>query len=70
MIDWLDLFIEGDPHPRRFDSRATALAYVLKVERLSQEAAEELGRAGQVAPPLARRHYHLRPLNQQVPPHD
>lgn len=62
MIDWLDLIVEGDSHPRRFDSRASAHAYLLKVERLSEEAADELVRSGRVAPPLARRGYLLRPL--------
>lgn len=63
MIHWLDLFIEGDTHPRRFDSRETARAYVLKVERLSEEAADELLCAGEVGAPLARRGYLLRPLS-------
>lgn len=62
MIAWLDLIVEGDSHPRRFDSRVTARAYLLKVERLSEEAADELLREGRVAPPLSRRGYLLRPL--------
>ncbi|MBZ9711989.1 hypothetical protein [Deinococcus multiflagellatus] len=62
MITWLDLLVEGDPHPRRFDSRQTALAYLLRVERLSEEAAQHLLDHGEVAPPLARREYRLQPL--------
>lgn len=67
MIAWLDLLTEGDQHPRRFDSPATLHAYVLKMERLSEEAADTLVREGRVGPPLARREYHIRPLPL---PHD
>ena len=62
MIAWLDLLIGDDPHPRRFDSSATLRAYVIKMERLSEEAADELLRQGSVGPPLARREYRVRPL--------
>ena len=55
MIAWLDLLIGDDPHPRRFDSAATLRAYVLKMERLSEEAADELVTRGFVGPPRARR---------------
>ncbi|GAA5440281.1 hypothetical protein CBQ26_05745 [Deinococcus indicus] len=61
-LDWFDLRVEGDPHPRRFDSAASARAYLLRVERLSEEAAEELLIAGEVHPPLSRRSLELRPL--------
>lgn len=62
MIFWLDLFVQDDPHPRRFDTPATARAYLLKVERLSEEAADHLLQHGTVQPPLTRREYQLRPL--------
>lgn len=62
MIAWLDLLIGDDPHPRRFDSAATLRAYALKMERLSEEAADELVRSRFVGPPLARREYRMRPL--------
>ncbi|WP_135230239.1 hypothetical protein [Deinococcus fonticola] len=62
MIRWLDLLVEGDPHPRRFDSPGTAHAYLLKVERLSEEAADHLLQHGHVGPPLSRREYRLKPL--------
>ncbi|MDV6375301.1 hypothetical protein [Deinococcus arenicola] len=62
MIHWLDLLIEGDSHPRRFDGPASLRPYLLRVERLSEEAADELMESGHVAPPLARREYSLRPL--------
>ena len=35
MIAWLALYVESAPPPRRFDSPATARAYLLKIERLS-----------------------------------
>lgn len=62
MIAWLDLLIGDDPHPRRFDSPQTLRAYVLKMERLSEDAADELLRSSFVGPPLARREYRVRPL--------
>jgi hypothetical protein len=62
MIEWLDLRVEGDPHPRRFDSPAAARDYLLRVERLSEEAVTALLAAGEVGPPVARRTYVLRPL--------
>ncbi|WP_278912678.1 hypothetical protein [Deinococcus wulumuqiensis] len=62
MIAWVDLLIEGDSHPRRFDSYATLRAYVLKLERLSEDAADELMVAGVVRPPLARREYRIQRL--------
>ncbi|WP_291426478.1 hypothetical protein [Deinococcus sp.] len=62
MIAWLDLLTEGDLHPRRFASPAAVRAYAVKMERLSEEAANALTRDGQVGPPLARREYRLQPL--------
>ena len=62
MIAWLDILIEGDPHPRRFDTSEGARQYLLRVERLSQEAVAALLQVGEVGPPLARRIYRLRPL--------
>lgn len=64
VLPWLDLRVEGDPHPRRFDGQATALQYLLRVERLSADAAHELLERGEVGPPVARRAYTLRPLGQ------
>ncbi|UBV43752.1 hypothetical protein LAJ19_05930 [Deinococcus taeanensis] len=61
-VPWLDLTVEGDPHPRRFDGMATALQYLLRVERLSDAAAHQLLETGEVGPPLARRAYVLQPL--------
>lgn len=65
MIEWLDLLTEGDTHPRRFNNAATLHAYVLKMERLSSEAADALIRDGHVGPPLARREYRIRPLTRR-----
>lgn len=64
MIQWLDLHVEGDPHPRRFDGPDSARAYLLRVERLPEEAVEQLLRQGYVAPPEARREYRLHTLGQ------
>lgn len=61
-LAWLDLRVEGDPHPRRFDSPATLRAYLLRVERLPEEAAQQLLDHGEVGPPLARRGYRVQPL--------
>ncbi|GBF07391.1 hypothetical protein DAERI_140052 [Deinococcus aerius] len=61
-IAWLDLRVEGDPHPRRFDSPATLHAYLVRVERFSPEAATLLLEQGEVGPPDARRVYRVRPL--------
>lgn len=63
MIVWLNLHVEGDPQPRRFDSPDTVRQYVLRVERLSEDAADALVRDGEVGPPLARRRYTLQRLN-------
>ncbi len=63
MIRWLDLLIEGDSHPRRFDGAQSLRAYLLRIERLSEEAADTLIENGHVAPPLARREYRLRPVS-------
>lgn len=60
MIHWLDLLVEGDSHPRRFDSLGSVRPYLLRMERLSPEAADTLIEHGHVAPPLARREYRLR----------
>jgi len=62
MIAWLDLWAEGDQHPRRFDGPATLLVYLTRVERLTREAAQELIQKGEVSPPLARRSYQVRAL--------
>ena len=62
MIAWIDLLIEGDAHPRRFDSYATLRAYVLKMERLSADAADQLMIEGEVGPPVARRGYRIQRL--------
>lgn len=59
---WLDLLTEDDPHPRRFDSAATLRAYLLRVERVSEDVADHLLDTGMVEPPLARRVYRLRPV--------
>lgn len=59
---WLDLYTEDDPHPRRFDGALTLRAYLLRVERMSEEAAEQLLETGAVEPPLTRRRYRLRRL--------
>lgn len=61
-MDWIDLFIEGDTHPRRFEDLQTLCQYVMKVERLSEEAADALLSQQEVAPPLARRSYFLKQL--------
>ena len=62
MMFWLDLLTEGDLHPRRFDSPQSLRTYAVKMERLSEEAADILLRDGEVGPPLARRSYRVRPL--------
>lgn len=59
MIQWLDLLIEGDPHPRRFDTPKTIRSYLTHIERLSDEAVTELLRNGVVGPPAARREYRI-----------
>ena len=59
---WLDLYVEGDSHPRRFDRPEAVRAYLSKVERLGEEGIAALLEAGEVAPPLTRRRYHLTPL--------
>ena len=56
---WLDLHIQNDPHPRRFDALGTLRVYLRKVERLSDEAVAELTQTGVVAPPLSRRVYRV-----------
>lgn len=68
MIRWLDLLTEGDTHPRRFDGPASLRAYLLRIERLSEDAADALMEDGQVAPPLARREYRLRSLAPATSP--
>ncbi|THF88357.1 hypothetical protein E7T09_03895 [Deinococcus sp. KSM4-11] len=65
MIRWLDLRVEGDPHPRRFDTLEATRAYLLRVERLSDEAVTLLTQTGDVGPPVARRTYHLRRLTPE-----
>lgn len=61
-IRWLDLRVEGDPHPRRFDRPETLGQYLTRVERLSEEAVQTLLERGEVGPPLARRGYRVQPL--------
>lgn len=56
---WLDLYVQNDPHPRRFGALDVLRSYLRKVERLSDEAVAELTQTGVVAPPLARRVYRL-----------
>ena len=56
---WLDLHVQNDEHPRRFDASSTLRSYLRKVERLSDEAISELTETGVVSPPLARRVYRL-----------
>ena len=60
MIDWIDLYVEGDPHPRRFDGYATLRAYLLKMERLSEDAADRLVIENRIDPPHARRGYLIK----------
>ncbi len=62
-MNWLDLFVEGDPHPRRFDRPESVRAYLVKVERLGEEGIMALLENGEVAPPVTRRRYHLMPLS-------
>jgi len=59
-LRWLDLYAGDDTHPRRFDRLETAVDYLRRIERLSDEAIDTLTRTGQVEPPLARRPYRLR----------
>lgn len=61
-IKWLDLRVEGDPHPRRFDSPETLRSYLSRVERLPEEAIAALLERGEVGPPTARRGYRVQPL--------
>lgn len=61
-VAWLDLRVEGDPHPRRFDSPETLRAYLLRVERLPEGAVQHLLDHGEVGPPLARRGYRAEAL--------
>jgi hypothetical protein len=65
VIEWLDVRVEGDPHPRRFNSPVAARAYLLRVERLTEDAVTVLLASGEVGPPLARRAYVLRPLTRE-----
>lgn len=62
MTGWLDLRVEGDPHPRRFDGPESLRAYLSRVERLPEEAVRLLVERGEVGPPQARRTYRLEPL--------
>ncbi|MFC4636811.1 hypothetical protein [Deinococcus hohokamensis] len=62
MIAWIDLYIDGDPHPRRFDTLLTLGEYLRRVERLPDEAVSALLQHGEVEPPTARRGYRLRPV--------
>jgi hypothetical protein len=56
---WLDLYVQNDPHPRRFGALDLLRGYLKQIERLSDEAVAELTQTGVVAPPLARRLYRL-----------
>ncbi|MEF2278226.1 hypothetical protein V3W47_07930 [Deinococcus sp. YIM 134068] len=67
MIEWLDLRVEGDPHPRRFDGPASLRAYLTRVERLPEEAVRLLLERGEVGPPDARRVYRVAPLRPPAP---
>lgn len=62
MLTWIDLYIADDSHPRRFNDREVLRAYVQKMERLSEEAADELLKNGVVDAPLARRQYRIQSL--------
>ncbi|WP_261663854.1 hypothetical protein [Deinococcus sp. Marseille-Q6407] len=59
---WLDLLTEGDPHPRRFDGPESLRSYLLKIERLDAEAAEQLLAKGRIDPPLHRRGLRVQPF--------
>ncbi|GAA5511712.1 hypothetical protein Dcar01_00425 [Deinococcus carri] len=59
---WLDLFVEGDPHPRRFDGPDTLRAYLARIERLPGDVITRLLERGEVGPPAARRVYRVQPL--------
>ncbi len=67
-LEWLDLYVEGDPHPRRFDRHDSVRAYLMKVERLGEEGIQVLLAEGEVAPPMTRRRYRLRPLSSGAAP--
>lgn len=56
---WLDLYTQGDPHARRFDTLETLQTYLARIERLSEETILELTESGSVEPPLARRGYRV-----------
>ena len=58
-LDWLDLRVADDPHPRRFSSEASLRAYLLKVERLSADAVMDLLAHGELSPPAVRREYRV-----------
>lgn len=62
-LSWLDLYVEGDPHPRRFDSPETLRVYLMRVERLPAEAVAALLARGEVGPPTARRVYRVQVLS-------
>ena len=64
MIDWLDLRVEDDPHPRRFDGPASLRTYLERVERLPGAAVDLLLERGEVGPPHARRSYRVEPLRR------
>ncbi|AWN22368.1 hypothetical protein DKM44_03220 [Deinococcus irradiatisoli] len=67
-VQWLDLYVEGDPHPRRFDRADSVRGYLSKVERLGEEGIQTLLERGEVAPPTTRRRYRLRPLSEGLEP--
>ena len=59
---WIDLYTQDDTHPRRFDAPETLTVYLRRVERLSDDAIEQLTRVGEVQPPLSRRGYRIERL--------
>ena len=56
---WIDLYTQGDPQPRRFDTLETLHTYLARIERLSEDAILELTGSGSVEPPLTRRGYRV-----------
>ena len=65
-MDWLDLYVEGDPHPRRFDRPEALRQYLTKVERMGEEGIGALIEWGEVAPPMTRRRYKVTRLGAQA----
>lgn len=63
-IPWLNLFLDDDPHPRRFDGPESLKTFLQRIERLSAEQIEALILEKELHPPQARRHYVLKPLEE------